>query len=408
MPPAELADVPASPPRARLLVGTTPNARQTIVAWVRGQVPDHRTPTEGSIMRSRSSLGLAAIAFPLLASTVAPVAAEPTFAYGAISVSATRYLFGSVAQQQNDIAPHGSPALASVLLHPVGMAPFPTSTSALPLGFVSATMTGTGFGGVGVSFISPSTPDHGAVARWTQDITNVGSSTGSLTAHFDIPRIEASLFAGPSYGTFPARSGPLASAGAQLTVTRFAADGTELSTRTLFDYFVSITRRFQGNDCENINEFTISDDLRARVPTGGTLIDVGDVCGLAFAPFSGDVTLASLAPGERLVAEYTLFAENLAWQSQTPELGYQAFVGDPFGIVGGGGLRIAPIGTQPPGTVPEPSPLALLLVGGLVALARAGTTRGGKHAPTQLHVLQVRAMQAALYSGAQNATGSGP
>ena len=326
-------------------------------------------------MRSRTILGLAALGIPLLAT---PASAEPVFEYGAISVTATRYFFGNVAEQDTDIAPHGSPALASVLLHPVGMAPFPTSPSALPQGFVSAAMTATGFGGVGLGFISPSTPDHAAVARWTQDITNVGSATGSLTAHFDIPRIEASLFAGPSYGPFPLGLGPAAVAGARLRVTRFAADGTEASRRNLFDYFVSITRRRQGDYCDFVNEFEASDDLKARMPAGGALIDEGDVCGIEFAPFSGDVTLASLAPGERLVAEYMLFAENFAWQTRTPELGYQAFVGDPFGIDGEGGLSISPsIVTEPPGTsVPEPPALALLLIAGIIGVCRASARRG--------------------------------
>jgi hypothetical protein len=261
-------------------------------------------------------------------------------------------------------------------LHPIGFAPFPTSQSALPLGFVSATMTGTGFGGVGVSFISGGTPDHTAVAEWTQDITNVGSASGSLRAHFDIPRLEASLFAGPAYGTFPQGAEPWAGAGARLTATRFAEDGTQLSTTRIFDYFLTISRRFQGDNCSGINDFTFSDDLLAR-PAEARLIDEGDVCGMEIVPFSGDVTLSLLEPGERLVAHYRLAAGNVASSSRTPELGYQAFVGDPFDVSGGGGIRISSVSgpASPPTSVPEPPPIALLLVGMLAVLCRYGTTR---------------------------------
>jgi hypothetical protein len=313
--------------------------------------------------------------FPVLARRItvayvlaaAPAAAQPVLQYDAVSVKATRYLDGTVVEEQTDVAPPGSPALASVLGQ-FGIARFPTSQSALPLGFSSAVMTGTGFGGVGVSFISAHRPDHAAFATWEQEILNVGDAPGTARAHYDIPRMEASILAGPSYGTFPRSNAPLAQARAVLTTTLFADDGTLRSERTIFDYLLRIERRFQGDLCPDIHDVTISADLAARVPGGGRVIDVGDVCGLEFFPFGGEVALPEIGPGERLVVHYELSAQNLAWRSLTPELGYQALVGDPFGVSGPGGFVILPT------AVPEPA-AAGLLGAGLAALAAGRALR---------------------------------
>jgi hypothetical protein len=64
--------------------------------------------------------------------------------------------------------------------------------------------------------------------------------------------------------------------------------------------------------------------------------------------------------------------ENIASASLTPELGYQARVGDPFSVSGSGGIRISE--SSPP-SVPEPPPLALLLTSGLGALGAYRMTR---------------------------------
>lgn len=292
--------------------------------------------------------------------------AAPLFEHGAVSVTATRMLDGAVVEEQSDIAPPGSPALASVLLHPLGILRFPTNPSALPSGFVSALMTGTGFGGVGLSFISAQRPDHAAIAQWTQEITNVGTSAGSLRAHFEIPRFEASIAAGPRYGPFPRFQMPLVTADAKLTATRFDEDGTQLSSKTMFDYRLTVERRFQGDLCPDIHDITLSDDLEARGPGTLRVIEEGDVCGIEVLPFSDTVDLPSLAPGELMLLEYTMIVENLAWRSFTPELGYQAFVGDPFDVSGGGGIRFS--SPSAPAPVPEPASLALMLVAGIAAL----------------------------------------
>jgi hypothetical protein len=288
-----------------------------------------------------------------LVAALAPAAAQPAFDFNATPITARRLLYGSVVDEDVALATPLTPALVSVL-HEFGISRFPTSGSALPRGYASAVMTGTGFGGVGVSFISGGTPDYASVARLSQTITNIGNMAGALEANFDIPRIEASIFAGPSYGTFPAFARPQSYAGARLTATRFAPDGTQLSRTTVFDYYLRIERIFQGDDCESIHEITVSDDLAARLPGGVLGIEQGDVCGIASVPFGGTVALGTLAPAERLVVEYELRAENLASASRTPELGYQALVGDPFGISGGGGLAVRPA------AVPEPATAALL------------------------------------------------
>ena len=302
----------------------------------------------------------------------APAAAQPSFRYDAVSVSARRYVFGSVVERQDDVAPAGSPALASVLEQFATR--YPISQSALPGGFVSSLMTGTGFGGVGLSFWSPHTPDRAAVALWTQEITNVGDAVGALEATFDIPIMHASILAGPSYGPFPVFAKPGVFAGARLRAARFAEDGTELGTTNVFDYHLGLERRFQGSPgayCLDLHEVTVSDDLRARRPTEWRVIQERDVCGVEYLPFSGTVSLPTLAARERLVVTYELWAENLAWRSQTPELGYQAMVGDPFTVSGAGGIVVRPSAVPEPGT-------ALLLGTGLAgaALARRRQRRG--------------------------------
>ena len=309
---------------------------------------------------------LAALAALVLST---PAAAQPSFEYGTIFANAKRYVFGTIVEQQNDLAPAGSPALASVLEQFATR--YPISQSALPGGFVSSLMTGTGFGGVGLSFWSAHTPDRAAVALWTQEITNVGTASGSLEATFDIPIIHTSILAGPSYGTFPPFAMPGTFAGARLWATRFAEDGTELGTTDVFDYHVGVERRWSGDfggNCLNLFERTVSPDLLARRPTEWRIVQFGDVCGVEYLPFGGTVSLPTLAPGERLLVNYELWAENFAWRSQTPELGYQALVGDPFTVSGAGGISIRP------STVPEPAAAGSLGLG-LVALLVAARRR---------------------------------
>jgi hypothetical protein len=323
-----------------------------------------------AVARRRRRAWAAGATLALAAAAPAPAAAQPVFSYDAVSVRALRYLDGTVVEEQTDVAPPGSPALASVLGQ-FGIAPFPTSQSTLPRGFSSALMTGTGFGGVGVSFISAQRPDHAAFATWEQAIMNVGNAPGTARAHYDIPRMEASILAGALYGPFPRHSAPLAQARALLTTTLFADDGTRLSERTIFDYMLRVERRFQGDLCPDIHDVTISDDLLARLPNGGRVIDHVDVCGIEYIPFAGDVTLPEIGPGERLLVRYELSAQNLAWRSLTPELGYQAFVGDPFGVSGGGGIVVTLA------AVPEPATVTLLAAGlaALLAVTRRRVVR---------------------------------
>jgi hypothetical protein len=332
------------------------------------------TPMSPSVASQarRAAVRVALALFAALAALAAlaassPAAAQPAYDYGATAITATRYRYATLVAQDAAVATPVTPALVSVL-HQFGLARFPTSQSALPIGYVSAVMTGTGFGGVGVSFISGDTPDHTAIAEWTQVITNIGTTTGGLDAHYDIPQLEASLFAGPLYGSFVPGQGPYAAAGARLTTAVLAPDGTERSRTTVFDYFLSIERRFQGDECIRINHYEISDDLAARNSAGLRTIDVRDVCGIESLPFGGTVGLGMLAPGDRLVVEYRLSAQNIASSSRTPELGYQALVGDPFGVSGAGFSVV-------PAAVPEPAAVALLGTGLVGAAAARGRLR---------------------------------
>jgi hypothetical protein len=261
-------------------------------------------------------------------------------------------------ESEVETRPPGEFAEVSQLILP-GWAPYPTSTSPVPQGFISTLMRTDRFGGVGISGIQGIGQPALADVTYTQRVTNIGDENAAPLIAFVIPSIEASLLV--QDGIDP--MGQLSTrAFAELTVNHFAADGTILSlNQPIFDYQVQVTRVGAGLD--NL-EIEVSPDLFAAFGSGTPFTDSGDVVrGVRFDSFGDTRILPRLLPGESLDIVYELNAVHFNPLS-IDEIGFSAFVGDPFSISGPGGFEVR-LGAA---AVPEPWSLALLATG-LVAVS---------------------------------------
>jgi hypothetical protein len=151
------------------------------------------------------------------------------------------------------------------------------------------------------------------------------------------------------------------------------AAGTIVHTGSAFLYSIELIRRRGGL------AFNPSSDLFEEQGDAEQFSD-GDVFGFRHDAFEGFRLLPSIPPGGRMLFSYRFGATG---STETPETGYQAFVGDPFNIASSGGRFEIGLtdGTPSPGggadesaVIPEPASI-LLVSGGLLASLLAGRGR---------------------------------
>jgi hypothetical protein len=250
-----------------------------------------------------------------------------------------------------------APQVLEVLSEPGLAVRFPFSPSALPGAFASAAMSANRAGGVGISGFVFRRPEAFADATYKQTIFNLNddAETGLLLMQLDIPNIEAAVFVGRSI-----IEGPTAAAGASLLINLFDAEGNKLRQQTLFDYAVLVAIT------QNEAQTSVTPDLQKERGSSEVVFlnTTGELQGLRYEPFSVTQFLPSIPPGGRMDLEYSL---NARGSTETPEVGYQAFVGDPFDISAGGGFEIRPADVT---VVPEPG-YGLLIPGAIVAMLLA-------------------------------------
>jgi hypothetical protein len=250
----------------------------------------------------------------------------------------------------------GDPTIFESLIEPSQLVRFPTSPSALPQGFASASFSASGEGGVGISGVTFRRHRTQANARYEQTIANRGDADANLSMNYQIPFLEAAILAGPNV------EGVLADARANFGVTIVDSNGVE-NFFQIYDYDVQIER------AGGVQSVFRSSNLITE-QGDGELFTAGDVGGVRYATFGGTRLLPAIPPGGRMEIAYFF---NAVGQNVTPELGYQAFVGDPFDISAGGGFEIR---LAEPAPVPEPA--TILLIPGALAgllLARRGRSR---------------------------------
>jgi hypothetical protein len=246
--------------------------------------------------------------------------------------------------------------------------------------FASALSESDGNGGVGVSsWIAgsavPGTPATDALvaqAIWGQTFTYVGSIDARISFHFEIPALTVGLI-----GVAPNRNSVSKAESAQtlVTLTSFVThtDGTRTNAGR-FEYGMRADEYqilLGPGVFANFADITITNDI---FPNSLTFSGNHFNPEWTLAQVKGDLTLATLAPGESLTYEYTLTATGTTLGG---EHGYYAFVGDPFGVdivVG----NLFPTATP----VPEPAPVSLLLAG-LAVLSWLATQRrvAGRRGP---------------------------
>lgn len=288
---------------------------------------------------------LVAAAMPLAA---VPAAAAVTFGDVLIEVRSTFNGFTVIEDADSGVVAPDDPQIFTSLIQPAGLARFPTSPSALPRGFASATFTALKLGGVGVSGVALNRFQAEGFALYQQVIFNDDQTEfAPLVIEYLIPNLEASVWA---VDQIP--EGPLALIEAELRVISFDKDNQVLEASSLFNYSLAVKTVSFG-----IVDTEISGDLVAeRV---GILFEDGDVQGVRYAAFESSRPLPLISPGGRLEIDYTLTAFG---STSTPETGYQAFIGDPFDFSGSGSpFRFRPGGAIDP--IPEPSTWAMLIAG---------------------------------------------
>jgi len=239
--------------------------------------------------------------------------------------------------------------------------------------FASSLAESDGNGGVGVSqtiFGSPNDPDQNVVRQlvaqslWTQTFVYNGTPTVDITLHLHIPALQVQLLGVP-----PNRDNPsfteTARASASVDTVITHADGT-FAKGGRFEFGL---REFETQIPDGTGTFLNFADVDF-IGTDGPLFDTF-VCNFVGAcnvsSVSTDVDLGVLHTGDTLAYVYTLTAEGT---THGFERGYDAFLGDPFGVdVVGDNLGVT-VALAPTG-VPEPATL-VLLAAGFIAIVRVG------------------------------------
>jgi hypothetical protein len=263
-------------------------------------------------------------------------------------------------------------------LSPIGVNGSGRSTN-ISGAFSSSLAAADGNGGVGVSQLIFGSPDGAggqdvvrqllAQSLWTQTFSYTGTFPVDLSLHLHIPELQVGLV-----GVAPQRTGisatELAEAVAQLDTVITHPDGT-ISHGGSFEFGLK-AHEIQLVSGTNFLNFGALDIIGS---TGGTSVNTLHFNGddfeptWTFDPFSRNINLGTLRTGDILSYVYTLTAEGT---THGFEHGYDAFLGDPFGVDGiGDNLTVTVSATG----VPEPNSATLLLMGLTGVLVRQWSAR---------------------------------
>ena len=284
-----------------------------------------------------------------------------TIDFGVPSVSVIATFGGANLARARDLAPND--ILGVFVEPPVSALAFRRVQALRPGPSPRRHCTGLGACGVGVSGTVSRRQVAEAGTVFDQSILNLDAEkeTGPLFINYEIPNIEAAISAVPGVN-----EGPSAFAEAVLFVEVFDDTDTRVFSGVVFDYSLGINRTVGAN-------VTFRSHNLLNEQGEGNEIDDGGAVGTRYDAFKGFRFLPSIPPAGRMDFNYMF---NTRGETETPEVGYQAFVGDPFNIsTGGGGFEISASDQSSP--VPEPASI-LLLPGALagILLVRRVRSRG--------------------------------
>jgi hypothetical protein len=248
---------------------------------------------------------------------------------------------------------------------------FYTRTTGPTEPFASAMVRGDGSYGVGASGLPGQGHLFEADAGISVTVTNTGPGSLRVSEEYRIEPIEVlvSHLEGTLAGTDFAR------VFAEQIFVHVFADGTRTVPQVLFDYGLTLHRNssLPGGPLDLIFSEDLGAALQVQDAAGNFILGseivrdsnvLGeiDVFGVRIDAFDDRRFIGTLLPGESFEITFSAVATLLT----AAEFGGQAQIGDPFSVPASGPTRTF-IFTE----VPEPSLVALLLVGALL-LARAG------------------------------------
>lgn len=335
--------------------------------------------------RGRAARRLAGMAIAIAGFSLGPASAAPV--YGVVDLpidmhtSITRMINPGGIQYSNAMTTVGDVAGSARKSEQYYEAPRGVNPSgrgqSFNHAFASALAESSGNGGVGVSTMLFGPAIFGmaggyeqmvAQSYWTQSFDAVGpiGGTAQVSAHFSIPELKIGLF-----GVAPNRDSISATETAQATADLFVhiqrANGS-VEDRWAFEYGLKV---FEVQYLLGPGVYGNFADILPIGSASGQLTTNSDPYNPTFslAARDFDLVLGDLNEGDTLSYTYYLTAQGT---TQGYEHGYQAFLGDPFGVSITSGNLVPTITLLPgvvPGTVPEPGSVALSLLG-LAALAR--------------------------------------
>ena len=231
----------------------------------------------------------------------------------------------------------------------------------IPNAFASALAESDGNGGGGGSAWSGGPPAHAtgdqvgqlvAQASWAQSFGYGGSAPQPISMHLVFPQIQVGLIGVPANRS-AVNAAETAQVSATLDTVITRANGS-LSGGGSFSMQVEMFERQLGTP-GNFSNFA---DVTFDGLPAGTHVDFGGSDALpvfTVDPFSTNVAIGTLQPGDLVTYSYTLTARGT---TKGFERGFFAFLGDPFGlesVVGNLGLEVT--------AVPEPETGSLMALG---------------------------------------------